>query len=370
MKIIHYIPSIDEEDGGVSSYIKALSSELGKYIELHIATHHTKNEIQLTNCQLHFLSKSYNAISEFKELLINIKPDAIQTNTCWRPIASFVVNIAKSLNIPVVYCSHGMLEPWILKRHHWTRKVPALLLYQKKALKNADILLATAESEKQNLLKLGYNNKVVVVPNCIDTNNISIRTNWGKMHVILFFSRIHEKKGINLLIEAAAKLKDKLLNYKIVIIGDGSPSYCNRLKKLSEKYKVNNIIHFMGGVYGKKKWEILKAADVLILPTYSENFGICIAEALACGTPVITTKGAPWQDLETYDCGWWTEIGTDAIAEALVSFLNCSDEKLKAMGTNGRALIERKYSSEIVAQMMIKLYEDAIYLKNKGLNSI
>ena len=110
-------------------------------------------------------------------------------------------------------------------------------------------------------------------------------------------------------------------------------------------------------MYTVKKWELFKKADLFVLPTHSENFGIVVAEALACGTPVITTQGTPWQELESYHCGWWTEIGTEATTKALKEFLQCTETQLEQMGKNGRKLIEEKYSSQKVAQDMVELYK-------------
>lgn len=360
MIVLHYIPDVDNASGGTGSYMQILAGELGKLVELHIATHHSKHELLLENCHLHFLSRNYHALSEFQELLSEIKPDIIQTNTCWLPMASIVVEKAKKNHIPVIYCPHGMLEPWIMKRHHWMKKVPALFLYQKKALQTSDVLLATAESEKQNLLKLNYNKHIEVLPNCVDTNKIEIKKNWKKTHTILFLSRIHPKKGINFLFEAIALSKKALKDYKIIIAGDGEKSYIQELHRQSERLEMNEYIEFVGGIYGTPKWELYRNADVMILPTYSENFGISIAEALACGTPVITTKGTPWQDLETRNCGWWTEIGTNATTDALQSFLQCSEQELEIMGRNGRKLVEEKYSSNMIAKQMMELYKNVI----------
>ena len=108
---------------------------------------------------------------------------------------------------------------------------------------------------------------------------------------------------------------------------------------------------------GEEKWRVLREADLFVLPTHSENFGIAIAEALASGTPVITTKGTPWRDIENQHCGWWTEIGVEPTKEALRSFINMSESELETMGRNGRRLIEEKYSDTAIAKQMVNIYE-------------
>lgn len=116
-------------------------------------------------------------------------------------------------------------------------------------------------------------------------------------------------------------------------------------------------VDFCGGVYGDRKWELFREADLFVLPTYSENFGIVVAEALACGIPVITTTGTPWEELNTWHCGWWTEIGTEPTIHALNEFLDLSEKELEQMGRNGRRLVETQYSSKKVAEEMVRMYE-------------
>ena len=359
MKVLHYIPSIDRSSGGTTAYIQLLANELGKLTELHIVSHKEKHPINIKNSTIHYISPSVlNGMKkEWKTLLQEIHPDIIHINCCWMPGCAFTQKWAQQLGYKVVLTPHGMLEPWIIKRHHWTKKIPALLLYQKRAIIKADYLHATAKSEKENLLKLGYNNKIEIIANGIEVKNIALKTSWNRKKEILFLSRIHIKKGINFLIEATANLKTELQGYTINIAGECEESYINELKQLASKLGVENLIHFIGGVYGDKKWELFKKADLFVLPTHSENFGIVVAEALACGTPVITTQGTPWQELESYHCGWWTEIGTEATTKALKEFLQCTETQLEQMGKNGRKLIEEKYSSQKVAQDMVELYK-------------
>lgn len=372
MKILHYIPSIDRTSGGVGAYMQLLTTELGKLVELHVVTHREANPLTLENCTVHYIPKNNNPFSnkgktEFLTLLNDIKPDVFHANSCWLPLSARTTIWAKNIGYTVVYTPHGMLEPWIMKRHYWTKKFPASLLFQKRGIQIANVIHATAESEKHNLTQLGWNNNIEVIPNCVEIDKITMKESWIRNKNILFLSRVHIKKGINFLIEATANLKTELQGYTINIAGEGEESYINELKQLASKLGVENLIHFIGGVYGDKKWELFKKADLFVLPTHSENFGIVVAEALACGTPVITTQGTPWQELESYHCGWWTEIGTEATTKALKEFLQCTETQLEQMGKNGRKLIEEKYSSQKVAQDMVELYKKSLSI-NMELN--
>lgn len=358
MRVLHYIPSIDRTSGGVGSYMALLAKPLGTMAELHVVTHHTENMLPMEKATVHYVSTWKHPMRmrrEWLRLLEEIKPDVVHVNCCWIPSCAMVQRWAQQEGYKVVLSPHGMLEPWILRRHYYTKKLPALLLYQKAAVKRADIIHATAESERQNLLKLGWNKHISIVANGVDVSGIEMKQSWRRTGRVLFLSRVHPKKGIEFLLESAAALKDA--NLQFLIAGEGDAAYIDSLKERAAQLGVADRIQFLGGVYGDEKWRLYREADLFVLPTHSENFGIVIAEALASGTPVITTVGTPWQELRTHHCGWWTEIGTVPTSSALRSFLALTEEELAAMGRNGRRLIEESYSTEKVARDMVGMYD-------------
>ena len=183
---------------------------------------------------------------------------------------------AKSFGYKVVYTPHGMLEPYAIKRHYWTKKLPAILLFQKKGLKVADLIHATADTEKNNLIRLGWNKNVHVIVNCVQVDEIKMKTSWRRTKNVLFLSRVHPKKGVNFLIEAVAQLKNEFADYTFTIAGPGENAYIQELKGLSEKCGVVDMFNFIGPVYGNAKWPLYRKADLFVLPTYSENFGIVV----------------------------------------------------------------------------------------------
>lgn len=115
-----------------------------------------------------------------------------------------------------------------------------------------------------------------------------------------------------------------------------------------------------GPLDDEKKWEAYARADLFVLPTYSENFGIVVAEALWAGVPVITTKGTPWKELEERKCGWWIDIGVEPLVVALKEAMSHSDEERAAMGARGRKLVEEKYTWDAVCKAMVDGYKDVL----------
>jgi glycosyltransferase involved in cell wall biosynthesis len=143
----------------------------------------------------------------------------------------------------------------------------------------------------------------------------------------------------------------------VVVAGGDEAGHLAEIKAEIGKQKVESDFEFVGEVGNEKKWDLYRSADLFVLPSHSENFGIVVAEALACGVPVIATQGTPWEDLVTQHCGWWPAVGSGSLAEALRAALARTDEERQAMGCRGRQLVEAKYSWPGVAAQMLSVYQ-------------
>lgn len=144
------------------------------------------------------------------------------------------------------------------------------------------------------------------------------------------------------LVEAWALVRQP--GWRFVIAGGDEDGYRAKVEDLFRQRGLQASFEFLGFVDGVRKQACFDQADVFVLPTYSENFGIAVAEALANDLPVITTTGAPWSDLVLHRCGWWVEPGVSGIAGALVMAMGCETSELKRMGHRGRQLVKAKYS--------------------------
>lgn len=364
MKILHYIPSIDAASGGTTTFVRTMLPELAKSDEIYLLTHRHGDVADISGCQVFYAPKfgltGFSFRRYVRRILCKLSPDVVHVNTCWLPATAAFIKESVRYGCKTVLSPHGMLEPWIIRRHYLTRKLPALLLYQRRAIKSVNLVEVTAKSERDNFVKLGYNKNVSVVPLGLDTSSITIKNSWELKRRILFLSRIHPKKGLGFLVEAIGMIKDLVRNYEVLIVGDGDANYLASLRQRIEDVGVADIVKLPGPAYGEKKWQYFREADFFVLPSHTENFGFVVAEALATGTPVITTKGTPWGDLESHHCGAWIEIGAKPLAEAIARFVKLDAGELEEMGRNGRALVEAKYSASAMAKTQREVYAELL----------
>lgn len=365
MKVLQFVPSLNAYDGGTATYMQQLTASLGKLCELHVcALTPVKDFVPLEHCVPHNIPLSLWHAGQMKKawmrLLEEVQPDVIHINCCWMPQIALVTHWAyvwrKKLSRPVVIVltPHGMLEPWLISRNYWTRKLPAIWLYQRKAVRQCDLLIATAEEEKQHLSDLGWNRQIALVQNGIDVRRIEMKSAWNKPQRLLFMSRVHPKKGLEMLFEALSRFNK--CPFILEIAGSGDAAYVEQLKHMVTSLHLDSAVTFLGPVYGEDKWKLIRSADVVVLPTYSENYGLIVAEALASGTPVLTTTGTPWRSIEQQACGWWVNPTVEAIYEALVAITHLSAADLEKMGRNSRLLAENDCDIDVKVNQLYQLY--------------
>ena len=173
--------------------------------------------------------------------------------------------------------------------------------------------------------------------------------------VVLSLGRVHPKKGLARLVRAWSKVEASCPGWRLRIAGPPEAGHDDELRALATALGLTRVF-VEGPIYGEAKTIAYRDADVFVLPTLNENFGLTVAEALAAGTPAISTKGAPWSGLDGEGCGWWIDHGVEPLAAALAHAMALPRGALKAMGDKGREWMKLRFSWDRVADDMLDVY--------------
>lgn len=284
-------------------------------------------------------------------------PEVLHDHGVWLPTNAIAAFTAARHSRPFVISTKGMLTPWALQHRRWKKHL-VWWAYQRWALQQATLFHATADVEVEALRELGFKQPVAVIPNGVplppaDELPPVHRRSQGARKA-LFLSRLHPKKGLPMLLEAWATLRPA--GWELMLVGPDENGHRAALERQAQTLGIRGALQFVGSVPDDEKWAYYKKADLFVLPTHSENFGIVVAEALAAGVPVLTTTGAPWRELQTQDCGWWVAPEQAAITEALREALGTSGARRAAMGARGRTLVRDRYSWDEIARSMRSAY--------------
>lgn len=363
MKICIFTSSIDKTGGGPSRSVPILAkgiAENGCDVTLMTGESDQMNDhlIEGTNVKLINFNKGCS-FKELERLLLEGHYDFVHAQGIWVRIYNKIAKICRKHNIPYVMTPRGALEPWCLKQKALKKKL-ALMLYQKKDLQKAAAILTTADMEAKHLRELGIKAPLAVIPNGIDVSEYQCRPADCLSSVkkqIVFLSRIHQKKGIEILINVWEKMRFDFPDWNVVIAGNGEEEYIQQLKSMITSKKLQDCVEIIPPVFGKDKHKLYCESSLFVLPTYSENFGMVVAEALACGVPVVTTNGTPWQELNDEKIGWCVDLSEENIENAIRDALSLPAEKLFAMGQKGSKHINNNYLYTSVAKKNIELYK-------------
>lgn len=296
---------------------------------------------------------SFSILKKIKK----IQPDVIDIQGLWS--SSTIINQVYQLIRPTPYIitPRGMLEDWALKKSFWKKKL-FFYFFEKWHIKNASCLRATSLEEARQFRKLGFKNLIVNIPNFIKipTQNKKLKKKKDK-YKLLFLSRLDKKKGLDELLYSWKNIENKFPDWELVIAGySNDTEYLNKLKETSRKLDIKNI-KWRSSYSGNKKIKLYQSADLFILLSYSENFGLVIAEALSNSLPVITTNNTPWKDLNKKGCGWCIPLKRKKIINTLTSAMSLDAAKRYLMGKNGREWMIKNFSEKSVRLSLHKFYK-------------
>ncbi|MEI7502652.1 MAG: glycosyltransferase [Paludibacter sp.] len=312
--------------------------------------------------QLYFSPKIIKRANSCESQLFDI----VHQHGLWTGSSSATRIFSKYNKAKTIIAPHGTLSEWSLNVSTWKKKI-ALKAFELENLKLASCLHATSENEISDFRNFGLTNPIAYIENGINEDKLKILGNANRFRenfqidankrILLYMSRITPKKGLLMLVEAIKTIEFDFDNWQLVIVGNDEFNHKVEVENLIKELKLENSVRFIHPLYGADKEDIFAATELFILPTYSEGFPMVVLDSLAAGIPVITTFASSWNDLILYNCGWWTDINTQAISAALRESVNMSSSDLKRMGGNGKKLISNKYIWPQLAQKTIHLYD-------------
>jgi len=372
MKIAILSSNISNEAGGYSesSFLLRERLEKIKYNEVYLFGFWKSNFFKL-NYKLTdkinifspgFINKFPFSIKYFRKLFF-IKPEIIDIQGLWSSTSIFNLIYHYVSKTPYIVTPRGMLENWALKQSYFKKKFFYFFI-EKFHLKNAIFIRATSDLEALTFIKLGFKkSKILNIPNSIKIPDFKIKLKKkNKTKRLLFLSRLHPKKGLVELLTAWKIIQDRHLDWELLVCGFDENNYKDEILKKIINLNLKRVI-LKDFVTGSEKEKTYYSSDLFILPSYSENFGLSVAEALSYQVPVITTINTPWKKLNNYKCGWCIKLDNKKIAKTLEKAFTISRKERLAMGKRGRNWMIKDFSEQNIGFKMQLIYEKV--LKNK-----
>ena len=333
--VIHIVENCDDSYGGPTNSIPSLirghqlAGRSGEIYSLYwsdgdLSSMADKLDIKVTRFRCYFK----RTLNISFELIINLwakrgSKSVFHVHNIWNGVPFVVFILARFTETDYVVSPRGALFPWSLSQGS-IRKKFVWRLFQKSMLNKANFVHVTSKDEKRVLQGLGITTPIVVVPNGMpiqDSGDISVSHHTDEIRV-LFLSRLHPKKGLEILFEAWTKFLINCPKAILTVVGSGEPEYVLKLKDTVKKLRISDSVKFIGHVGNSKIINnFYKNNDLFILPSFSENFGMSILESLMFGCPVIVSKNTPWKDVVSYRCGWWIDLSVNEVQAALEEFL-------------------------------------------------
>lgn len=368
MKILH-TATLDKTTGGpaMSTYL-TLKGLVRQGVQAEVFCPPYVNEtvdsaaVAIHLCQQPLKTKMAYSSTYQKELEALGNYEVYHAQGVWQYPTYALAYTARKKGKPYVITPRGMLYPQDIAKSNRFFKQLSLKLRLLKDLNQAACVHVTCKEEMVHCRELGVTAPIAIIPNPIEIKEYAYHKEDGIFR-IGYLGRLSPRKNVEGLIRAFAALPNRE-NLELVIIGGGDSAYEQRLKEEVKRLELEKV-RFMGFLTGEEKERALASLSLLVMPSEFENLGNVILEGLVRRIPCIATKGAPWEELNTHQCGWWIEYDQEALNRVLDMAIHTPEKERKAMGERGRQLMQEKYSIEAVAHQMKELYEWIVCPKDK-----
>lgn len=371
LRVVQTIASTRLDHGGTSRSVPALCEALVSIgVDNHLITARPANAaiacgFPSEKDRVHLALESphlrqFGVGKQFCQMLNNLRAGSeklvVHDHAVWMPTNHAVASFCRRHRVRRIVSPRGMLGSWAMSHGKYKKKI-AWLLYQLRDLQSADGFHATSEQEADEIRALGFKQPIAVVANGLTLPTSLPKKQAGSTRqTALFLSRIHPKKGLLTLIEAW-KNANLGTNWQLLIAGPDEGGHAADVEVVIKRLGLEGQVKLVGPVDDNAKWQCYVDADLFILPSFNENFGSVIAEAMAAGLPVITTTGTPWECLRSDSMGWWVEPSVDSISAVLREASRVGSISRIAMGLRGQSYVTSRFSWTSVADRLTHFYQ-------------
>lgn len=386
---LHYLPTLDPDSGGVRSYVLDLLELLNR--KGHATTLVTPDPFGRETRMgdgvrgdhvIWELPGSPNRLGRFPSKDIEAifdnprgAPDLLHLHGMWTPPNLQLASAARRRGIPYIVTIHGMLDTWCMSKSRLRKRV-FMALAGSQWLNRAACVVSTAQGEVDQTRGYYPRTRVEVIPAPMDLSCYEVlpgtslaRNAFGPagtgdisddMPNVLFLSRLHPKKGLEVLIRAVHCLRSRSRPIRLLVAGGPPGSYEQAMKRLVTDLGLEDDVRFLGSVGGMLKNSLFQAADIFALATHQENFGIVFTESLACETPVVTTRGVDiWPELAASGGAIIADRTPEAFADAIES-LAFTPGRAATLGQSGRAFVMKYLDVDHLVERFLEVYRSSM----------
>ncbi len=387
MRIVHYVDSTSLQDGGVPRFVLDVAGVMAErghavtllttettdtppaWLQPHDGSAFPRVQV-IERSGLQKTLVTTQAVTDARKVFE--QHDVLHLHCVWSMANAQLAKAAQQVGLPYVISTHGMLDIWSMKQNGLAKRA-YLALRGKKLLEDAAFVHAAARAEAEQTHQWFPQGRQFTVPYIVDlspyANLPGPELARGQFPAIadtsiptlLFLSRLHYKKGVEHLLRASKILGERGVPHRVALAGPGDERYVQSLKDLAQQLGIADRVHFVGMVRGDVRTSLYQAADLFVLPTSQENFGIVLLESLCCETPVLTTKGVDiWRELLESNAA--TIVETRGVAEQMAARMQAllrDRVALREAGREARNWGLATYSRDTLVPQFERMYQEA-----------
>ena len=376
MRLLHVLASVDPRDGGPMEGVRQRGlrlQQLGHSVEVVAIDDPAASFVQGFPLKVHAVGPPRGSYRYSPALVPWLKAnaakyDAVVVHGLWQYHGFAARRVLTSLKLPYFVFTHGMLDPWF--KRTYPRKHLKKWLYwpwgDYRVLRDARAVLFTSEEERLQArrsfwLYAAHERVVAYGTSTPPDDSQALRDVYLAAHprlrgrrIFLFLGRIQEKKGCDLLVRAFARVASLDPTLQLVIAGPDQTGWVSTLTELARGLNIADRVSWPGMLQDAMKWGAFYSADAFVLPSHQENFGIAVAEALACGVPaLISDKVNIWREVQSAGAGLVAADTIEGTANLLTGWLSLSSDERQAMRHAARGLFHRRYTVDAMAQDLL-----------------